>query len=191
MSHKHDEKPPQRQNPVKLFTAFHTPGPRWPGALRAALALLIPGGIALLLGYETEMLLIAAGGFTVIYGEGHPYRKRLKVMATAGALLATGAMSGAFIGEVVWGQIASGGSHWWLLLIVVFVTVLATVGTWIQNSLRLPPPRQFLHRHGRRRFDNGGPSGSQPGGGGALGPDRCGSRINLGHAACAAQPTRP
>lgn len=144
MSHKHDEKPPQRQNPVKLFTAFHTPGPRWPGALRAALALLIPGGIALLLGYETEMLLIAAGGFTVIYGEGHPYRKRLKVMATAGALLATGAMSGAFIGEVVWGQIASGGSHWWLLLIVVFVTVLATVGTWIQNSLRLPPPGSFF-----------------------------------------------
>lgn len=144
MSHKHDEKPPQRQNPVKLFTAFHTPGPRWPGALRATLALLIPGGIALLLGYETEMLLIAAGGFTVIYGEGHPYRKRLKVMATAGALLATGAMSGAFIGEVVWGQIASGGSHWWLLLIVVFVTVLATVGTWIQNSLRLPPPGSFF-----------------------------------------------
>lgn len=144
MTPKHDEKPPQRQNPLKLFTAFHTPGPRWPGALRAALALLIPGGIALMLGYETEMLLIAAGGFTVIYGEGHPYRKRFTVMATAGALLATSAMAGAFVGEVVWGQINAGGSLWWMLLIVGFVTSLATLGTWIQNALRLPPPGSFF-----------------------------------------------
>lgn len=144
MPQKHDEQPPQRQNPLTLFTAFHTPGPRWPGALRAALALLIPGGIALMLGYETEMLLIAAGGFTVIYGEGHPYRKRLQVMATAGTLLATGAMAGAFVGEVVWAQINAGGSTWWLLLVVLFVTVLSTVGTWIQNALRLPPPGSFF-----------------------------------------------
>lgn len=144
MTQKFDESPPKRQNPLKLFTAFHTPGPRWPGALRAALALLIPGGIALMFGYETEMLLIAAGGFAVIYGEGHPYRKRFHVMATAGVLLATSAMAGAFVGEVVWGQINTGGSTWWLLLVVGFVTALATVGTWIQNALRLPPPGSFF-----------------------------------------------
>lgn len=144
MTQHHDERPPQRQNPLKLFTAFHTPGPRWPGALRAALALLIPGAVALLLGFDTEMLLIAAGGFTVIYGEGHPYRKRLSVMLTAGVLLASGAMTGAFVGELVWGQINAGGSLWWMLLIVFFVTALATTGTWIQNALRLPPPGSFF-----------------------------------------------
>lgn len=144
MSQIHDEKPPQRPSARQLFLAFHTPGPRWPGALRAALALLIPGSIALLLGFEQEMLLIAAGGFTVIYGEGHPYRKRIRVMLIAGLLLALGATSGALIGEVVWSRINDGGSHWWLLLIAVFTTAIATAGAWIQNALRLPPPGSFF-----------------------------------------------
>lgn len=124
--------------------AFHSPGPRWPGALRAALALLIPGSIALLFGFEQEMLLIAAGGFTVIYGEGHPFRKRFQVMLIAGILLATGALSGALVGEVVWSHINAGDSHWWLLIIALFTTAIATVGAWIQNALRLPPPGSFF-----------------------------------------------
>ena len=82
---------PARPDPWTLLTSFSTPGPRWPGALRAALALALPGAAALLLGFDNEMLLIAAGGFTVIYGEGHPYRTRWRVMAVAGGLIALAA----------------------------------------------------------------------------------------------------
>lgn len=45
------------------------------------------------------MLLIAAGGFTVIYGEGRPSRARWKVMFIAGSLIALAATGGAFLGD--------------------------------------------------------------------------------------------
>ncbi|RSZ62376.1 FUSC family protein [Corynebacterium hylobatis] len=136
----HSEPLPARPGFWELLTAFHSPGRRWPGALRAALALAIPGAIALLLGYDNEMLLIAAGGFAVIYGEGLPFRTRWRVMATAGALLAGSAMAGAFVGSVVF----SHESHWWLLLAALFTTVVATIGAFVQNALRLPPPGSFF-----------------------------------------------
>lgn len=137
------ELPPQ-PSAWQLFTAFHSRAQRWPGALRAALALFLPGAVALLTGHGSEMLLIAAGGCVVIYGEGHPYRSRLRVMAIAGLCLIAGVMSGSFVGSVVHGEIASGGSNLWLLLIALFTTALATIGAFIQNALRLPPPGSFF-----------------------------------------------
>src|SRR5699024_8944529 len=91
---------------------------RWPGALWAALAILIPGSIAMLTGNKDAILLICAGAFTVIYGEGIVYRKRWKVMLTAGALLWTGATVGALVGTLVF---APDNGHWWLLLTALFV----------------------------------------------------------------------
>lgn len=131
---------PQRANPWQLLTAFNDSAPRWPGALRAALAIFIPGAIALAAGYEHEMFLIAAGGCAVIYGEGHPYRSRASVMITAGLLLSLGAMSGAFVGSVVW----SNGAHWWLLLSALFCTAISAIGAFVQNALRLAPPGAFF-----------------------------------------------
>jgi len=131
----HETLPP-RPSPWQLFTAYHSPGRRWPGALRAGLAMGLPGTIAILLGLEAELLLIAAGSFTVIHGEGYAYRARWKVLLTAGALFITGAVSGAFVGTVVWGQ----GGGWWLLLTVAFATAIAGTGVFIANALRLPPP---------------------------------------------------
>ncbi|MDO5511777.1 FUSC family protein [Corynebacterium sp.] len=134
------ETPPPRPSAWQLFTAFHAPGPRWPGALRAGLAMGLPGTVAILLGFEAELLLIAAGSFTVIHGEGYAYRARWKVLLTAGALFATGAVSGAFVGTVVWGQIEAGATRWWLLLTVAFATSIAGLGIYVANALRLPPP---------------------------------------------------
>ena len=131
---------PPRPSPWQLFTAFHSPGPRWPGALRAGLAMGLPGTVALLFGLEAELLLIAAGSFTVIHGEGYAYRARWKVLLTAGAAFITGAVAGAFVGTVVWGQIDAGATRWWLLLTVVFTTTIAGSGVYIANALRLPPP---------------------------------------------------
>ena len=135
---------PKPADPRALIFALNSSARRWPGALRAALAIFLPGAVALLLGYHSEMFLIAAGGCAVIYGEGHPYRARIRVMLTAGLLVALGATAGAFVGSVVWGQIGAGGSHWWLLLTVLFCSTLATVGGFLQNALRLRPPGAFF-----------------------------------------------
>lgn len=110
----------------ELFTAVHSPGRRWPGAL--------------LLGYEAEMLLIAAGGFAVIYGEGHSWHTRWRVMGTAGLLLVGGSVAGALVGSVVWAQ----DSHWWLLLAALFTAGAAGLGAFVHNALRLPPPGSFF-----------------------------------------------
>ncbi len=104
----------------------------------------IPAGVALLLGYEQQMLLITGGSFAVIYGEGHPFRSRLRIMVTAGLLLAFGQMAGAFVGSVVWPAIDAGGSDWWLLLIAFFATTVSAVVVFMQNALRLPPPGGFF-----------------------------------------------
>lgn len=121
---------PQRPSPLQLLTAYNSKVRRWPGALRAALAILIPGSIALLLGYDHAVLLISAGAFAVIYGEGHPYRTRLRVMATA-ALLLLGASVG---GLLVDGLLAGG----------LYAVALGVLGTFVQNALRLPPPGCFF-----------------------------------------------
>ncbi|MGP6172622.1 FUSC family protein [Corynebacterium sp. A21] len=143
-SHTPAEPIPARPSPWQLLTAFHSSGPRWPGALRAALAVTLPGLVALLLGFENEMLLIAAGGFAVIYGEGHPFRVRWKVMLTAGVLIALGATGGAFVGEYMFQTMSAGGSHWWLLLSAGYTIIIATIGVFLQNALRLPPPGSFF-----------------------------------------------
>ncbi|MGD7002116.1 FUSC family protein [Corynebacterium halotolerans] len=135
---------PARPNAWQLLTAFHSSAPRWPGALRAALSLTLPGLVALLLGFENEMMLIAAGGFTVIYGEGHPYRARWKVMLTAGIMIALAATGGAFVGDYMWQALDGGGTHWWLLLSAGYTAVLATAGAYVQNALRLSPPGGFF-----------------------------------------------
>lgn len=139
-----EEAMPKQPHPWRLFTAFNAPGPRWPGALRSATSLAIPGILALSLGYGSHLLLIAAGCFTVIYGEGHPYRTRWRVMLTAGLLIALGAFGGAFAGSLALPRIAEGASHWWLLVPAMFTVLAATVGAFVQNALRLPPPGSFF-----------------------------------------------
>lgn len=135
---------PQRPNPWQLLTAFHSSAPRWPGALRAALAIFLPGAAALLLGFDNVMLLIAAGGCTVIYGEGHPYRARWRVMVIAGGLLTLGTTGGAFVGSTAWEQIDTGATLWWLLVPALYCTAMATVGAFVQNALHLRPPGAFF-----------------------------------------------
>lgn len=123
---------------------MHSSAPRWPGALRAALALYVPGLICLALGYEQHMLLLAAGVFSVIYGEGQPYRTRWRYILISGALLTAGVMTGNAVGHVVWGHIDSGGTMWWLSLTAALTTLFGLLGTFIQNALLLPPPGVFF-----------------------------------------------
>ncbi|MDO5031064.1 FUSC family protein [Corynebacterium sp.] len=132
---------PSRPSALQLFRAFDTSARRWPGALRAALAILIPGAIANLTGHSYAVLLVAAGAFAVIYGEGYPYRTRRRVILTAGALIVVAATVGAFVGELVF---APGHGRWWLLVSAAFSITLAATGSFVQNALRLPPPGSFM-----------------------------------------------
>lgn len=141
-----DARGPKSKMPSKAdwwtaFFAINSRATRWPGALRAALTIIIPGSIAILTGNKDAILLICAGAFTVIYGEGIVYRKRWKVLLTAGALLWLGSIIGIFVGTLVF---APGNGHWWLVLIALFVAVLGAVVIFIQNALRLPPPGGFF-----------------------------------------------
>ena len=128
---------PQRPSTTQLLTAFNSASVRWPGALRAGLAILLPGAIALLTGHDYAILLISTGAFTVIFGEGHPYRTRPRVMLTAGTALITVAAVGVLVGHLIF---APGHGHWWLLLAGLYTTALAAVCGFAQNALRLPPP---------------------------------------------------
>lgn len=106
--------------------------------------MLIPGSIALMLGLDHEVVLIAAGSCTVIYDEGHPFRTRIRVLLIAAALIIMGTGSGALVGQTVWGHINAGDTHWWLLLTAVFSCVIAGVLLFTSNALRLPPPGPFF-----------------------------------------------
>lgn len=132
---------PQRPSALQLFTAYNSAVQRWPGALRAALAILLPGSLALALGYDHAVVLVSAGACAVIYGEGHPYRTRWRVILTAGLLLLTAATCGALVGEFV---LAPDHGHWWLALSAAYVIAIGTVAVFAQNALRLPPPGCFF-----------------------------------------------
>ena len=139
----HSETPPPAPGWWNLLTTVNRTGPRWPAASRAALAVALPALIAYLAGREDAMLMIAGGGFTVIFGEGLPFRTRWRVMATAGTLLVLGSVAGGFVGTVVWAQ-NDGDPGWWLLLIAAFTTGVAGLAGFAQNALRLPPPGTFF-----------------------------------------------
>ena len=132
---------PQRPSTTQLLTAFNSASVRWPGALRAGLAILLPGAIALLTGHDYAILLISTGAFTVIFGEGQPYRTRPRVMLTAGTALITVAAVGVLVGHLIF---APGHGHWWLLLAGLYSTALAAGCGFAQNALRLPPPGTFF-----------------------------------------------
>ncbi|QRP61534.1 FUSC family protein [Corynebacterium minutissimum] len=121
---------PQRPSALQLFTAYNSSARRWPGALRAALAIIIPGAVAILIGHPDAVLLVSAGAFSVIYGEGHPFRTRRRIILTAGALLTLAATVGSLIDGLV--------------LTALFTVTLAAVGAFMQNALRLPPPGTFF-----------------------------------------------
>mgnify|MGYP002652609986 CR=1 FL=1 len=57
---------PQRPSTTQLLTAFNSASVRWPSALRAGLAILIPGAIALLTGHDYAILLLATGAFAAL-----------------------------------------------------------------------------------------------------------------------------
>ncbi len=129
---------------MRLLIGSKFPGRRWPGAARAAIALFLPALLAWGSGHADAMLLIASGACAVIYGEGHGYRARAKVIAAAGAVLVVGAFLGSATGHWVYAEIDATGARWPLLGTAVFASCFATVLVYVTNALRLPPPGAFF-----------------------------------------------
>lgn len=136
--------PSPKQNLWRQLFTYQALSLRWPGAARAAPTLGIPGLIALLLGFENEMLLIATGAYAVISGEGHPFRYRWKPMAIIGVLLVAGVTMGSFIGQEVQELVSETGNTWWISITVIFSSIVAVILVFGANSLRMTAPGIFF-----------------------------------------------
>ncbi|WP_084487048.1 FUSC family protein [Nocardia sienata] len=118
-------------------------GRRLPGAVRAALAFGAPALVAVALGYEQQGLMAATGALAVIFGEGQVYRRRWRVVGAAASALTISAFAGGLTGELIHQRLDSGGTHWWLLL-VLLMSAVAVTGTFVNSALRLGPPGGFF-----------------------------------------------
>ncbi|MBY6362801.1 FUSC family protein [Rhodococcoides corynebacterioides] len=130
---------PPRQGLRRMFVEVPARGRRWPAGIRAALAFGIPALVLLALGFPTEALLTAAGGFAVVYGEGRAFRARWAVVLTAGAALVASASVGGLVGQYAPAHTVSGG-----VVLVVVLTVTAVIGVVVVDALRLGPPGPFF-----------------------------------------------
>ncbi|WP_083529701.1 FUSC family protein [Rhodococcoides corynebacterioides] len=130
---------PPRQGLRRMFVEVPARGRRWPAGIRAALAFGIPALVLLALGFPTEALLTAAGGFAVVYGEGRAFRARWAVVLTAGAALVASAAVGGLVGQYAPAHTVAGG-----VVLVVVLTVTAVIGVVVVDALRLGPPGPFF-----------------------------------------------
>lgn len=123
------------------------------------------------------MLLVAAGSMAVIYGEGHPFRTRWRIIFIAGVLFIAATGVGAAVGHVALGHVdageATGGiggsgcsQHLWRRLALLFKMHSASPTGW------------FLYCDGRRWFYYGcSPWLVSAGGRGVDGDRRCGNHL--------------
>ncbi|MFD4180648.1 FUSC family protein [Rhodococcus sp. NPDC058514] len=119
-------------------------GRHWPGVVRAAVTVALPGLIGVAFGSGAVAAVAALGAFAVVYGEGRPYRVRWRVVATVGAVLVALAGLGAGVGSVVRDAMADGGSHLWPMVVVLTMTVVVAACAYVVDALRVGPPGAFL-----------------------------------------------
>ena len=85
-------------------------------------------------------LIGALGAVAVAYGEGHPYRVRWRIVATAGCVLAVLACISAWVGAVG----AAHGGHVWGIAVVSMMTFVVTGAAFIADALHVGAPGAFL-----------------------------------------------
>ncbi|WP_157105320.1 FUSC family protein [Rhodococcoides kyotonense] len=124
---------PPRPSARRMLFGLPSAGRKWPGGVRAAVAFGIPASIAWLLGHQDAVLLVVAGSFAVIYGEGKPYRARWRVVSTAGAALVTSVFVGASAGTV---EVA--------MVPVLVLSLVAAIAVYVVAALRIGIPGAFF-----------------------------------------------
>ncbi|WP_256973533.1 FUSC family protein [Rhodococcus sp. NCIMB 12038] len=119
-------------------------GRRWPGVVRAGVAVGLPALAGVALGHSAVAATATLGAFAVVYGEGRAYRVRWRVVSIAAAVMVLLAGVGAAVGGFVHDATASGGSALWGMALVLTMTVVVAVCAFVVDGLRLGAPGAFL-----------------------------------------------
>ncbi|WP_043826716.1 FUSC family protein [Rhodococcus opacus] len=119
-------------------------GRRWPGVVRAGVAVGLPALAGVALGHSAVAATATLGAFAVVYGEGRAYRVRWRVVSIAAAVMVLLAGVGAAVGAFVHDATASGGSALWGMALVLAMTVVVAVCAFVVDGLRLGAPGAFL-----------------------------------------------
>ncbi len=107
---------------------------RWSAATRAALAFGIPAAILTVAGHAELAVAVTLGSFSVMFGEGRPYRVRGVIVALAGIGFISAALVGAAVGH-------SGAPS---IVDVVVLTAVACTATFVVDAIRFGPPGSFF-----------------------------------------------
>jgi uncharacterized membrane protein YccC len=116
---------------ASLFALRKPPTPRWPFAVRAALAMGLPAAIGWFLGDMAAGLMATIGGFTVLYGNDRPFLNRAFHLGAIAVCIAIAVSVG----------VAAGGTPW---LAIPVITVIATAAAVLCNALKVGPPGAYL-----------------------------------------------
>ncbi|TQC48949.1 FUSC family protein [Rhodococcus sp. WS4] len=119
-------------------------GRRWPGVVRAGVAVALPALAGVALGHSAVAAIATLGAFAVVYGEGRAYRVRWRVVSIAAAVMVLLAGVGAAVGAFVHDATAAGGSALWGMTLVLVMTVVVAVCAFVVDGLRLGAPGAFL-----------------------------------------------
>ncbi|MFW0793568.1 FUSC family protein [Gordonia sp. CPCC 205515] len=132
--------PPPRPAIRRMFFAVPDVRGRWGAAIRSGLAFALPALVLYGAGFGRDALLVALGGFAMLYGEKRPYRVRWRVIATASVVLAVVATGYGYLGAWA-GADATVGEN---LVVVAALSIGAGVVVFAVNAMRLGPPGPFF-----------------------------------------------
>ncbi|MGV9711411.1 FUSC family protein [Gordonia sp. NPDC003424] len=132
--------PPPRPAVRQLFFAVPDVRGRWGAASRAGLAFALPAVALYAAGFGRDSLLVALGGFAMLYGENRPYRVRWRVISTGSVVLVAVATGYGQLGR--WAGADAGTAR--DLVVVAALAIGAGIVVFVVNAMRLGPPGPFF-----------------------------------------------
>lgn len=122
---------PSLRRHTRTILRLNPSPPRWPVAVKAAVAMAVPLSVGQLAGHLSLGLVASLGVFTILYGATAPGRFRARVMALA-ALGLTGA--------VALGAMTAGHP----VVTVAVLVVVAMVAAFVCVALKVGPPGSYF-----------------------------------------------
>ncbi|MGW0038326.1 FUSC family protein [Gordonia sp. NPDC003376] len=110
------------------------------GALRALIAVALPGLVGLAVGGGVAAAISTLGAFAVVYGERRLHRVRWRVVCGYGLVLIGCAGAGALVG---YGMRSWPTTLGWIALCALMIVIAVVAAVWV-DLLREPAPGSFL-----------------------------------------------
>lgn len=117
---------------ARSFFGFQSSPMRWPIALQAGVAILLPAAIGALIGHPELGLLASSGGFMAAYLPYRTRRERAKWLPMIGAALFIGAVLG----------VVTANNHFLALWVLCTTTIVVTI---VAFAFRIGPPSAFFY----------------------------------------------